>query len=233
MAIAEERAAISLRHRHHEAVASNRVSLAKQWGQPCHAFNVHIDPSIAAREGLARVQDLLEEIEPRLLRCPTSALHVSVAWLLAVHIDYGEPKATIWARRGVEWTAELDRIAAEHEPFEMRYRWLVVTDSAVIAVAEPVSPVRGIRADIATKLALPERTKNNAEIVHTTLFRYRSPLSHPKRLLAAADSIEFTVSTRAEKLTVSEELAFPSLRTSTKARLALGKKPSALGMAST
>lgn len=222
MAIPQEHSVITLRERYREAVASNRVHLAEKWGQPCHAFNVHVEPSAAARAGLAEVQDALEPIEPNLLRCPPSALHVSVVWLLTVHVDYDEPKATIWTRHGREWIAELSKIASEHQPFDLRYRWLVATDSAVIAVAEPEEPVRGIRTDIAARLTLPEQTKNNAQLVHTTLFRYRRPLSQPDRFLAAVDCLDLAVPTRAEQLIVSEELVFPSLLTSTRAQIAIG-----------
>lgn len=211
-----------IRRQFREAVAADQVKVADRWGKPCHAFNVHIEPSAAARAGLGRLQDILEEVGPSMLRCPESALHVSVAWLLAVHVDYGEPKQAIWLRHGDEWVAELGQIATEHEPFDLDYRWLVATDSAVIAVAEPITPVRGIRADIAARLSLPELTKNSAAIVHTTLFRFGSPLSQPERLLSVAESLHFSVPFRVEQLIVSEELTFPSLHTSTKALLALG-----------
>lgn len=211
---------LALRRRHRDAVLANRINVAERWGQPCHAFNVHLEPSTTARDGLGRVQDALSA-EPSLLRCPSSALHVSVAWLLAVHVDYVESKAAIWTRHGEEWTAQLASIARRHQPFELRYRWLVVTDTAVIAVATPVDPVRRLRDDIAARLSLPDQTVNTAEIVHTTLFRFRDALSDPSALIEAAEAIDLDLPTPVQHLTVSEELVFPSLVTSTKAQLTM------------
>lgn len=211
-----------LRQHHRDQLAENRVTAASRWQQSCHAYNVHIEPSPSARDGLAQVQDALVPVEANLLRCPARALHISVAWLLAVHVEYDEPKESIWKRHGRGWVEELATIAGEHAPFELRYRWLVVTDTAIIAVAEPTGPVRRLRDDIVARLVLPEQTKNRAELVHTTLFRFRAALSDAHGLMKAADSVEFDVATTAEDLTVSEELVFPSLVTSTKARLSLG-----------
>ncbi|HZC51411.1 MAG TPA: hypothetical protein VE441_02795 [Mycobacterium sp.] len=218
------RQVIALRRRFRAVVAANLVTVAHRWGQPCHAFNVHVEPSHGARDGLAAVQDALAATEPNLLRCPRSSLHVSVAWLLAVHVDYAESKAAIWERRGGQWVGELAAIAREHDPFELRYRWLVATDTAVIAIAEPVGPIGHLREQIRARLALPEQTRNTAQIVHTTLFRYRSPLVDPVCLLTAVETVELDTPMTVHELTVSEELVFPSLVSAERARLPLGQE---------
>lgn len=214
---------IALRQRYRAVVASNLVTVAHRWGQPCHAFNVHVELSQGARDGLVAIQDALAATEPNLLRCPKTSLHVSVAWLLAVHVDYAESKAAIWGRRGARWVGELAAIAREHDPFELRYRWLVATDTAVIAIAEPVEPVGHLRQQIGARLALPEQTRNTAHIVHTTMFRYRSPLVDPAGLLEATETVELDTPMTVDDLTVSEELVFPSLVTAERARLPLGQ----------
>lgn len=217
---------IALRQDYRALVGSNQVTVAHRWGQPCHAFNVHIELCRRARDGLAAVQDTLAAIEPNLLRCPWSSLHVSVAWLLAVHVDYAESKAAIWARDGAQWVNELAAIAREHDPFKLRYRWLVATDTAVIAIADPVEPVGRLREQIGARLELPEQTRNTAQIVHTTLFRYRSPLADPASLIQAAETVDLDASITVHDLTVSEELVVPSLATAEQARLPLGQNRS-------
>lgn len=214
---------IALRRRYRDLVASNAITVAQRWGQPCHAFNVHVDVSAPAGGCLERIQDTLVDIEPTLLRCPLTSLHISVAWLLAVHVDYPESKSAIWHRHGAQWVAELAAIAQEQHAFELRYRSLVVTDTAVIAVAEPVGPVRRLREEIRRRLSLPEQTRNTADIVHTTLFRYRSLLRDPAGLIEAAEAADVDVSMPVQDLTVSEELVFPSLVTSQRARFLLGQ----------
>jgi hypothetical protein len=210
-----------LRGRHRERVIGNLVKPAERWQQRCHAYNVHIEPCAAAREDLGLVQDALLSVEPGLVRCPPATLHISVAWLLAVHVTYDDSKHSLWDQHGQTWTSQLAVIAAEHSPFQLRYRWLVVTDTAVIALADPVQPVRRLRDDIAARLRLPAQIFNSAAIVHSTLFRFRSSLVSPNTLLESAEAIELDSPTTVGELTISEELVFPSLLTSTKARLPL------------
>jgi hypothetical protein len=211
----------AIRRRDRDKVMSNRVTPARLWNQACHAYNVHLEPTEEARRGLSRAQAALAAVEPNLLVCPPVTLHISVAWLLAVHVGYGEPKSVLWQRHGEEWTAELARIAGGLAPFTLRYRLLVTTESAVIAVAAPADPVQSLRCAIRRRLSLPGQTKNTARLVHTTLFRYRSTLADPARLLSAVDATGIDVPTAVDQLTVSEELVYPSLVTSTKARLTL------------
>ena len=96
---------------------------------------------------------------------------------------YRAPKDSIWERHGEEWTAELRRIAAEGKGFRITYEHVVATDSAVIALARPTEPVNRIREMIRERLRLPSETRNEADLVHTTLFRYRGPLSDPAKFL--------------------------------------------------
>ena len=175
-----------LRRRFAQDVIGNRVRPSRDWNKDCGEYNVHIEPDDSARDQLTAAQAGLVAAEPTLLICPAGTLHLSVAWLLAVHVDFGEPKQEIWARHGAEWCAQLAVIAAQHGPFELRFRWLVVTDTSVIAVAAPTEPVQQLRAAITASLFLPPQTKNNADIVHITVARYRSPLANPAGLLAQA-----------------------------------------------
>ena len=221
MARSVDERVVKLRQRYRSAVLANLITDAARWGQPCHAFNVHIEPSGSARQALVAVQDALLAIEPTLLRCPGPTLHISVAWLLAVHVEYPESKAVMWARHGQQWTRQLASIAGRHQSFDLRYRWLAVTDTAVIALAAPTEPVRRLRDDIEAQLSLPEQTHNVADLVHTTLFRFRSTLSNPVGLIQAAEAMDLDVATTATQLTVSEERTFPSLVTATRAKITL------------
>jgi hypothetical protein len=211
----------AVRHRDWGKVMGNRVTPARLWNKACHAYNVHLEPTREARDGLSRAQAALAAVDPGLLVCPPDTLHISVAWLLAVHVDYEEPKSVLWQRHGEEWTRELARIVAGLAPFTLRYRWLVATESAVIAVAEPAEPVQRLRDAIRGALVLPGQTNNTARLVHSTLFRYRSALADPARLLAAVDATGIDLPTAVDQLTVSEELVYPSLVTSEMARLPL------------
>ncbi len=88
---------------------------------------------------------------------PQKTLHVSVAWLLAMHASYPVSKDHVWKRHGEEWTAELNRIAAQSMGFPITYEHVVATDSAVVALARPTEPVNRIREMIRGRLRLPPR----------------------------------------------------------------------------
>jgi hypothetical protein len=209
---------------HRERVARNEVRVSPLWSQPCRAYNVHIELDPRTKASLKKTQRALKRAEPTLLMCPRQTLHVSVAWLLAVHASYPVPKDSLWERHGDEWTTELNRIAAESTAFRITYEHVVATDSAVIALAEPTEPVNRIRRMIRERLQLPSETRNEADLVHTTLFRYRGPLSDPERFLAILEVTSAEATAEVDELVVSKELVYPSLEAEVLARLPLASR---------
>ncbi len=156
--------------------------------------------------------------------CPQKTLHVSVAWLLAVHASYPVAKDSLWERRGEEWTAELSRIVAQSTGFRITYEHVVATDSAVIALARPTEPVNRIREAIRERLRLPPETRNEADLVHTTLFRCRGPLSDPAKFLSMLADTSAEAAAEVDELVISKELVYPSLRAEVLARLPLASR---------
>jgi 2'-5' RNA ligase len=215
------RRATQLREAHRERVARSEVRTSPLWAQPCRAYNVHIEPDPRAKASLGKVQRGLSQAEPDLLACPKETLHVSIAWLLAVHVSYSVPKDSLWERHGEEWTAELRRIAAQSAAFRITYEHVVATDSAVIALAQPSEPVNRIREMIRERLRLSSETRNEADLVHTTLFRYSGPLSDPEKFLAMLEDTSADATAEVDELVVSKELVYPSLEAEVLARLPL------------
>jgi hypothetical protein len=139
------RRAMELREAHREKVARNEVRVDGLWARPCRAYNVQIELDPRTKASLGETQRILKRAEPNLLVCPRETLHVSVAWLLAVHASYPVAKDSLWERHGGEWTAALNRIVAQSMGFRVIYDHVVATDSAVIALARPTEPVNRIR----------------------------------------------------------------------------------------
>ena len=212
---------MKLREAHREKVARNEVRRSPLWAQSCRAYNVHIELDPRTKASLEKTQQVLKRAEPTLVACPRQALHVSIAWLLAVHASYPVPKDSLWERHGEEWTTELNRIAAQSTAFRITYEHVVATDSAVIALAEPTEPVNRIRRMIRERLRLPSETRNEADLVHTTLFRYRGPLSDPENFLAMLEDTSAEAATEVDELVISKELVYPSLEAEVLARLPL------------
>jgi hypothetical protein len=215
---------MELREEHREKVARNEVRVDKLWARPCRAYNVQVELDPRTRASLGETQQALKRAEPNLLVCPQRTLHVSVAWLLAVHASYPVAKDSLWERHGEEWTAELDRIVAQSTRFRIAYGDVVATDSAVIALAQPTQPVNRIREMIREHLSLPPETRNEAGLVHTTLFRYSGPLSDPARFLAMLEDTSAEATAEVEELVVSKELVYPSLTAQVLARLPLASR---------
>jgi hypothetical protein len=139
-----------------------------------------------------------------------------------VHVSYQVDKDSLWKRHGEEWMAELRRIAAQHTGFRITYEYVVATDSAVIALAQPSEPVN--RGMIRERLRLPSETRNEADLVHTTLFRYRGALCDPEKLLALLEGTSAGATSEVEELVVSKELVYPSLEAEVLGRLPLASR---------
>lgn len=217
--------AMELREAHREKVTRNELRVSPLWAQPCRAYNVQIELDPRTRSSLEKIQQSLYQAEPNLLVCPQRTLHVSIAWLLAVHASYPVPKDSLWERHAAEWTAELARIAAQSTGFRITYEHVVATDSAVIALAQPGEPVNRIRGMIRERLRLPSETRNEADLVHTTLFRYRGALSHPEKFLAMLEEdVSANATAEVDELVVSRELVYPSLEAEVLARLPLASR---------
>jgi 2'-5' RNA ligase len=212
---------MQLREAHREKVARNEVRVSPLWARPCRAYNVQIELDPPTRSSLETIQQSLYRAEPDLLVCPEKTLHVSLAWLLAVHTSYQVDKDSLWERHAEEWMTQLRRIAAQRTGFRITYEHVVATDSAVIALAQPTEPVNRIREMIRERLRLPSETRNEADLVHTTLFRYRGALSDPEKFLAMLEETSPEATAEVEELVVSRELVFPSLETELLGRLPL------------
>ena len=219
-----EQRAIELREAHRERVARNELRVSPLWAQPCRAYNVHIELDPPTRSSLQNVQQSLYQAEPNLLVCPSKTLHVSLAWLVAVHASYRVEKDSLWKRHAEEWMAQLRRIAAQSTPFRITYEHVVATDSAVIALAQPSEPVNRMRQMIRERLRLPAETRNEADLVHTTLFRYRGALCDPEKLLAILEDTRADATAEVEELVVTKELVYPSLEAEVLGRLPLASR---------
>jgi hypothetical protein len=219
-----EQRVTELRETHRGKVARNELRASPLWAQSCRAYNVQIELDPAARASLERIQQNLKRAESSLLVCPGTTLHVSVAWLLAVHAGYSAPKDSLWERHADEWTSELHRIAAESKAFGITYEHVVATDSAVIALARPTGPVNQIRRMIGERLSLPPETRNEADLVHTTLLRYGGSLSDPEQFLAMVEDESANATSQVDELAVSKELMYPSLETEVLERLPLSPR---------
>jgi hypothetical protein len=204
------------------AVLNNAIRRETLWGQRCHAYNVQFQPDLIACRSLSKLQDWFLQLEPSLLQVPVHAMHISVARLLDVRQLYPSDERILWRRHGSAWLAELARIAAASRPFPLTYRSIAATDTAVVAVAEPVECMDQIRLEIARTLRLPAEIQNRADLVHTTLFRYSGLLGNPSGFVRATEEAELAIDMTADTLILCREEVFPSLKTTAIGQFPLG-----------
>ena len=214
--------AAETQRQHRPAVLTNRLRLERRWGQPCLAYNVCMRPrpGSAAAAALSAVQEAALDLEPSLLRVPAPALHANLAWLLPVHQEFGRPKDELWQLHGPEWLTILAGVLGGTRRFRLRYRHLVATDAAIIAVADEPNRVSALRRELLPVLPVPGGL-SAGELVHMTLFRYARPLRDPASLVHWLADSEFRIDVAVNELLVVREHTFPSLGYQVVRRLAL------------
>jgi len=200
-----------LRERFAAAVLAGELQLAGSWGRPCLGYLLILRPDAAASAAFADLQDQVAALEPGLMRQPGHALHTTVGFLVPVHQQVAGDKDEIWRRNGARWVAAV-RTARQSLalPFRLRYRRLIATDSAIIAVADGPSPITGLRQQLTASLDLPWPLAKGP-LVHVSLFRYRQALRDPEGLLRALSALDFMIETEVSELLAIRETTFPCL----------------------
>jgi hypothetical protein len=187
----------------------------------CLAYNVHAELAPACRAELVRVQTELAGLGPGLLQCPPDAIHVSLAFLLAVRKDHSLDKELLWTRHGMAWTAALGEIVAGLTTFAISFTHLSVTDTAVIALAEPTGEISAIRAGVARMRSAAGLDGGQPAIVHSTLLRYGTEPFDWNGLVELADSKKLGAATSVSEVLICKELVYPCLVTEVVARFEL------------
>ena len=201
--------AADLQRRHAPALLAGDLLPERRWVQACLAYHVSGRPGPEARASLSRIQEGVLALEPALLRVPAHALHANLVWLLPVPQEFGRPKDELWRRHGPQWMAILDGVVGRAGHFSLRFRHLVATDSAVIALAEEPNRLTTLRRELTPVLRVPG-SLSAGELAHMTLFRYARPLEDPAllmRRLAAGIHVDMEV----REMLVVRERIFPSL----------------------
>jgi hypothetical protein len=203
-------------------VLAHPLQITERWGRPCLGYLLVLQPDPAAAAALAAVQDGLLAIEPALLRQPAHAMHVTAGSLVPVLAELDRDKDEIWREEGDGWLELISQAAAATPAAPLRFRRLLMTDAAIIAVADEPNPVSELRRRLEGDLALPWPLSKGL-LVHCTLLRYREQLARPEALQQAAASAEFAVDTGGTELLIVRETTFPCLDFDVWHRIPLGR----------
>ncbi len=220
--------AVALQRWYAPAVLANRLVIAQRWGQPFLAYNVFVQADPEGAAALSAVQDRLSELEPSLLRLPRESLHTTAAFLLPGSAEFDRPKDELWHQNGSRWLAQLEELAAATSRFTLAFRRLVVTDVAIIAVAEEPNGLSAFRRRLLTAMDVPGNS-HRYDLVHATVFRYSGPLRDPAALLERAAASDVQVDFDVSEFAVAREHTFPFLGYDILRRLVLPATPLASG----
>ena len=204
--------AIALQDQHRARLLANEPQFEHRWDLPCRAFNLCARIDMLALRGLSGVQESILGAEPSLLRVPTHAMHISVAWLVPVHLELPIPqKDALWEEHGPLWQASIAGELMSLGRFTLRYQDVVATDSAIIALAWPPDEVNTLREKLRRSLGLTSAL-SSGDLVHTTLFRYAKPFNDPAALLTLMASLEISIEVRVTEFLLVRETIFPALK---------------------
>jgi hypothetical protein len=198
------------RSRHSPAVLANRLRFEHRWGRPCLAYHACVRPGPSAAAAFSAFQESMLRLEPSLLRVPVTAMHSNLVWLLPAREEFDQPKDELWRRHGSEWIDALAGAARSTRSFRLRYRHVVATDAAIIAVADAPNGISTLRHELAATIRVPGNL-TGGELVHTTLFRYATPLRDPPSILRWIAVSECHVDMDVSELLIVRERVYPSL----------------------
>ena len=211
---------------HAPAVLAGDLKVCANWGAPGVGYLLMFRPDPGASAALAELQEQVLTLEPTLLRQPETRLHTSVAWLLGLGREFSEPKDALWAKHGQDWLKIIAAFTHATPPIRLCFRRLVVTDAAIIAVAQEPNPVGAFRRELTAALGLPwPISYSSVGIVHTTLFRYGQRLSDPAGLLRRLKAMPVAIETGISELLMIRESVFYTLEYEVLRRLPLGIAP--------
>ena len=201
-----------MRERFFSKVAENQIQVDKDWGFPCLGYNIQFVLPGVIRARLNSIQQEILKIEPdSLYLCPEHSLHATIAWILATRHTYSKPKDELWKTIEIDCQTELKKISTNFLGFTINFTDIVATNAAIIALAYDNGEMSSLRQAVKSSLPIPQETKNEAEIIHTTLFRYAKPLNNPRRLLDLVGGFRVETPVTIDNLAIRKESVYPSL----------------------
>ncbi len=182
------------------------------WSQPLVSYTVMQMLEPAAREAcvtiLRQVSDIAGATE-HLLIAPAETFHLSLYAIAPVRSDFD--KDAWWADHGKQALSVFRRWCATQTATALRFRELRVTQTAVIAVAEPHDAVWSLRRMLQAEVPPPPGGTPKYDMIHMTLARYARPDLFPADFAARIAALPLALDVRLFEATLMRETAYPLL----------------------
>jgi hypothetical protein len=211
-----------MRARYRATVVQRGLREDTAWGQPYDALNVQAWASPPLKDHVGLLQEELKQLLPADTRyVPVDRLHISVACLLEGRSGGRPENASRWEKIGAECLESLRDVCARARPARIRFERVLSTDVAVLLVGRDGGELDVLRrciGDLMTGCGLEYRPK---EIIHCTVARGGPTPGNGAELLHWADERYIDVEEFVGGVDVLWEWTYPSLATTTEARLEL------------
>jgi len=182
------------------------------WGKPCLAY--HVQPSLEPEtlDAFAAVQQRFAALWPEPLHIgPEQGLHVTIYPLMTVWGDYD--KEAHWRSIAPRIRGLLEDLCSGHEPLELRFSRLKVTNTAIVATAtEKSGLIEAIRGRILRDIPPPPGQKPIVyDLIHSTLARYPTKAVIPDDVVERVENLPLTVAAPVSRIRLVRETVFPGL----------------------
>lgn len=191
-----------------------RTEVDGRIGQPVFAVNLQGNPGGASRAAIAAIQEAVAaEMPAGVFRTPPETLHLTVFPIIWARGDQGADIRRTWAGISADFTRDLEWIADASPAFELRGAGLDVMPAAIVLRFERSPVLEALRERISQIRWPSGLAKRCPNLAHMTLFRFETamPLSPLAEAVAAQAFPEprWTV----DRLVLSREMIYPSLKT--------------------
>ncbi len=182
------------------------------WSQPLISYTVMQMLEPAAREACLAVLHQVSGIAgsaDHLLIAPADTFHLSLYAIAPVRSDFD--KDAWWQIHGETALAAFRRWCDAQPAAVLRFRKLRVTQTAVIAVAEPHDAVWNLRRMLRAEVPQPPGGTPNYDMIHMTLARYAQPDKLPADFATRVSALPLALDVRLFEATLMRETAYPLL----------------------
>jgi hypothetical protein len=182
------------------------------WSQPLVSYTIMQMLEPAVREacvGVLRQVSAIAGSADYLLIAAAETFHLSLYAIAPVRSDFD--KDAWWQIHGEQALAVFRRWCAAQPATLLHFRELRVTQTAVIAVAEPHEAVWSLRRVLRAEVPQPPGGTPNYDMIHMTLARYAQPEKLPTDFAARVAALPLDLKVRLFEPTLMRETAYPLL----------------------
>jgi hypothetical protein len=182
------------------------------WAQSLVSYTVMqmLEPAARAHcvEILHQVSGIAGSAD-HLLIAPADTFHLSLYAIAPVRSDFD--KDAWWQIHGETALAAFRRWCDAQPATVLRFRELRVTQTAVIAVAEPQEAVWSLRRMLRAEVPQPPGGTPDYDMIHMTLARYAQPEKLPAEFAARVTALPLALDVRLFEPMLVRETAYPLL----------------------